>query len=584
MTPTRKMATKKGIAVSPGVSIGEARVLGQEEFQVRRRAVPRSRLQAEVNRLERALERTSEELDSEISRLGEGMEIPRQILESHRAIISDPNLRRELVERIQSEKLRAEYALVDVLRGYYEKFSSMESTYISERAHDLNDIEKKLLRALLGKKRRRRKTEHSESSIIISHNLTPSEAAGLDRSKVAGVAVDVGGRTSHIAIMTRAMQIPAVVGLQDFAASVTNGQVVIIDGYSGSVITDPDAETLELYRKKASVSQAFYERLHEEVRLPAETLDGYTVKLAANIEFPDEIHTALEWGARGVGLYRTEFLYSEANPDEALHYDSYRRAVEQLRGRVLTVRTLDAGADKFHKEIGGFDEPNPFLGCRSLRLCFQRPELFRDQIRAVLRVSSQGPVRIMLPMVTTLEELRHAKHIIREVKAELDETGVEYDRNIPLGIMVEVPSAALVTDVLAREVDFFSIGTNDLVQYCLAVDRVNERVAHLYQPTHPSILRLIKAVIEAGGRQAIDVSICGEMCSEPVYTILLLGLGLRSFSVSPIAIPMVKRIIRKVNMREAALVAERCLNHETAQESQEFLEGTVSNMLPEVLV
>jgi phosphotransferase system enzyme I (PtsI) len=575
------MEIKKGIPVSPGVSIGEALVLGQDDIRVRRRSVARSRIDREVKRLDRALARSVAEINDEISRLGDGMQIPKQVLASHRDIIADSHFREEIVGEIRSQAYSAEHAVVLVLRRYHKKLAEMESEYFSERAHDIQDIERTILHVLLGKARATKARARADT-VLVSHNLTASQAALLDRATVRAFAIDVGGRTSHIAIMARAMQMPAVVGLEDFSESITSGEQVIVDGYTGTVVTNPDSVTLSEYRRKAAVSRGFYSRLHGEVRLPAETLDGYEVSIAANIEFPEEIETALEWGACGVGLYRTEFLYDATHPDEARHFRSYRQAVEQLRGRYLVVRTLDAGADKFHTEAVGYQEPNPFLGCRSIRLCLQRPELFRAQIRAVLRVSVMGPVRIMLPMVSTLEELRQAKKIIAEVEEELETDGVRFDRKVPLGIMVEVPSAALVADVLAREVDFFSIGTNDLVQYCLAVDRLNERVADLYQPTHPSILRLVRTVIEAGSRQSIDVSICGEMCSEPLYTILLLGLGLRSFSVSPIAIPIVKRVVRKINMRDAVAVAETCLTHETAEESQEFLESRVRGMLPEI--
>jgi len=575
------METKKGIPVSPGVSIGEAYLVGQERFRVRKRTVRRSRVLAEIKRLDKALEKTVEELDGEILRLGEELYIARQVLESHRAIVADPHLRDEVSQTIENKKYTAEYALVDVLSAYYKRFEAMKSEYISDRANDLLDVERKVLRQLFGRKQRR--TKAGAGHIIVGHTLTPSEAAALDRSTVGGFAIDVGGRTSHIAIIARAMRMPAVVGLENVSEMISTGDTVIIDGYTGVVITDPDEETLEEYRWKASVSEDFYARLQTEVRLPSETLDGYRISIAANIEFPDEIHSALEWGATGVGLYRTEFLYADKKaPDEERHYRSYREAVEDLQGRYLVIRTLDAGADKFHDEAIGRTEPNPFLGCRSIRLCLEHPEIFRDQIRAVLRVSSLGPVRILLPMVSNVGELRSAKALIREVEDELDREGVEFERDIPLGIMVEVPSAALLSDYLAREVDFFSIGTNDLVQYCLAVDRVNERIAHLYQPAHPAILRLVVQVIEAARDRSIEVSICGEMCSEPIYTILLLGLGLRSFSVSPIAIPTVKRILRKVTMRDAVEVAQRCLEFETAEEGQEYLETRLKSLLPEL--
>ncbi|HVR73117.1 MAG TPA: phosphoenolpyruvate--protein phosphotransferase [Planctomycetota bacterium] len=574
------METKKGIPVSPGICIGDVVVMGQEDLQIRRRSITGSQAGEEVERFDQAVLQAVREINEEISKFGDDLKITRQVLESHRDMIADPTLRKEVVHRVEENRNTAEYALSLVLRGYYHRFEEMESEYISERAHDVADIEKKLLRALLGKEITRQ-TKHSKSTVIVGHNLTPGETASLDRKHVKGFAIDVGGRTSHTAIMARAMQIPAVVGLEDISTFVSGGEKVIIDGYTGLVIIDPDRRTLEAYRKKAESSKEFYQQLRGEIRLPAETIDAFEISIAANIELPDEIHTALEWGARGIGLYRTEFLYDGGKPDEEKHFRTYRSAVGQLGGKYLVIRTLDAGADKFHSESVGHSEANPFLGCRSIRLCFLHPELFRAQLRAVLRVSSLGPVRIMLPMVSGLDELRRAKGIIADVQDELSREGVHFAPHIPLGIMVEVPSTALMADLFAKEVDFFSIGTNDLVQYCLAVDRVNERVAHLYKPAHPAILRLITAVIDAGHRQGIDVSICGEMSSEPIYTILLLGLGLRSFSVSPISIPTVKRLIRQVNMRDAAEVARTCLRYETAEECQEFLAARVKHLLPD---
>ncbi len=576
------METKKGIPVSPGICIGEVVVIGHEDLQIQRRAISKARVEAEIERLDRGVAQAVEEINEEISRFGDDLKITRQVLESHRDMMADPGLRAEIVSRIRTSLQSAEYALSLVLRAYYKRFEEMESEYISERAHDLEDIERKLLRTLLGKKLSRG-TKHAKDTVIVGHNLTPGEAASLDPDHVKGFAIDVGGRTSHTAIMARAMQIPAVVGLEDISRFVSGGEKVIVDGYTGLVIIDPDRETLERYRRRSSSSKDFYRKLHGEIRLPAETVDGYEISIAANIELPHEIHTALEWGARGIGLYRTEFLYEKGEPDEETHFRTYRKAVEELGGRYLVIRTLDAGADKFHREAVGHHERNPFLGCRSIRLCFQRPDLFRSQLRAVLRASSFGPVRLMLPMISSLDELRRAKAMLAQVEKDLERENVAFQRDIPLGIMVEVPSTALMADLFAKEVDFFSIGTNDLVQYCLAVDRVNERVAHLYQPAHPAILRLILTVIEAGRRQDIDVSICGEMCGEPIYTILLLGLGLRSFSVSPISISTVKQLIRKINMRDAVEVARTCLRHESFEESQAFLESRIRSLLPDNL-
>ncbi len=571
---------RKGIPVSPGIGIGDAIVVAQQDFRIHRRSVDPEDVEAEVERFDNAVERTVAEINDEIGRFGEDMMIPRQVLESHRDMVADRYLRQEIVASIRDHCYTAEHAISLVMRAYRRRFEEMESSYISERAHDIEDIERKVLETLLGKQSVD-ELARAKDAVLVDHDLSPSQAARLDKEAVSGVAIDVGGRTSHAAIMVRAMQIPAVVGLEDLSTCVSGGERIIVDGYSGVVIVDPEEKTLDEYRVRAALSDEFFRSLHSEIRFPCETLDGYEIFLAANIEFPEEIEPALVWGARGIGLYRTEFLYARDVPDEELHYRTYRAAIEQLDDRPLVIRTLDAGADKFHTETVRFHEPNPFLGCRSLRLCFQRPDLFRAQIRAILRVSALGPVRIMLPMVSSLEELRRAKGFIEGVQEELREEGVEHDANVQIGIMVEVPSVALMADRFAREVDFFSIGTNDLVQYCLAVDRVNERVADLYQPAHPAILRMIRGVIDASQQHGIDVSICGEMCSEPLYVVLLLGLGLRSFSVSPISIPTVKRIIRQLTMRDALDVARRCLQHESASQSQAFLESHVKGLLPQ---
>ena len=573
------METIKGIPVSPGISIADVALLRSDNLRIHRRFVAKEDVESEVRRFEQAAREASHDLEVQIADLGEELMIAAQVLQTHRDMLNDPGLHSDVISRIRDNKFTAAYASSIVLGEYHDRFEQMESEYLSERSHDIRDIERQLLTQILGKRRKPR--VFRENVTVVAHNLTPSQTASMAKEMVVGFAVDVGGRTSHTAILARALQVPAVVGLKDVSRKVVNGDTLVIDGYTGEVIVNPDKKTLARYRRKARYSEKFYSQLQEEISWPAETIDGHEITLSANIELHEEVATALEWGAKGIGLYRTEFLYDEGFPDEDLHFKAYRKAVKALRGRELVIRTLDAGADKFHEEFVGFEEPNPFLGCRSIRLCLQEQGMFRSQLRAALRVSVFGPVKIMLPMISTIEELRSAKSIIAEVREELEVEGVEMAPRVPVGIMVEVPSIALIIDRVADEVDFFSIGTNDLVQYSLAVDRVNEHVAHLYQPSHPGILRLIGEVIVASNRAGIQVSICGEMCSEPAYVLLLMGLGLRHFSLSPIAIPTVKRIIRQVTMKEAVEVAEQCLGAEQSSESEEFLARRISKLLPD---
>ena len=573
------METIKGIPVSPGISIADAALLRSDNLRIHRRFVGKDDIESEVRRFERAARKAGRDLDIQIEALGEDLMIAAQVLQTHRDMLDDPGLHSDVLTRIRENNFTAAYAVSIVLGEYYDRFEKMESEYLSERSHDIKDIERQLLTRILGKRRERR--VFRENVTVVAHNLTPSQTASMAKEMVVGFAVDVGGRTSHTAILARAIQVPAVVGLKDISRKVVNGDTLVIDGYTGEVIVNPDKKTLAIYRRKARYSEKFFSQLQEEIGWPAETIDGYEISLSANIELPEEISTALEWGAKGIGLYRTEFLYDQGFPDEELHFKTYRKAVKTLRGRELVIRTLDAGADKFHEEFVGFEEANPFLGCRSIRLCLQKPDLFESQVRAALRVSVFGPIKIMLPMISTIEELRTAKEMIAKVREELASEGVEMAPRVPVGIMVEVPSIALIIDRVADEVDFFSIGTNDLVQYSLAVDRVNEHVAHLYQPSHPGILRLIREVIITSNRADIPVSICGEMCSEPAYILLLMGLGLRHFSLSPIAIPTVKRVIRQVTMKEAVKVADECLNSEQASESEELLSKRVKKLLPD---
>ncbi len=572
------MEIKKGIPVSPGIAIRRAFLLDTEGHQISKRFIKSGEVEAEIARFDAAIPRARREYEE--LRKESNPEIA-QIFGFHQMMLEDPSMRDEVVRWIQESKFTPEYA---VARTFHKKIKALQASrdeHIKLRHIDFHDVEQRLLKALAGGRAQDvRRLE--EDVVLIAHDLTPSQTANLATTKVSGFATDAGGRTSHTAIVARALGIPAVVGLGNITSEVANGDLVILDGTHGKVIIQPDEETLREFRAKEKQFIEFERSLTELRHLPAETLDGHPLTLLANIEFPEEIATALENGAEGIGLYRTEFLYvTDPEPDEEVHFKAYRRGVEQLDGRPLVIRTLDLGADKFTEGVLPI-EPNPFLGCRSIRLCFVRIDLFKAQLRAILRATAYGPIKIMLPMITSLSEVRKAKVIINDVMEDLHREKVPFEEDVEIGIMVEVPSAALIADFLAAEVDFFSIGTNDLVQYTLAVDRVNERVADLYQPAHPAILRLILQVIEAGRRHGIDVSMCGEMSGEVVYTIPLLGLGLKTFSISPGTIPEVKKVIRSITQKEAVQVVERIFTFSEAKQTDNYLREKAKRIIPQL--
>jgi phosphotransferase system enzyme I (PtsI) len=420
-------------------------------------------------------------------------------------------------------------------------------------------------------------------AVIVARDLTPSQAAEFDRDLVMAFATDLGGRTSHTAIVARALRIPAVVGCHDLTSRATDGQRVIIDGDRGLVILDPDRAHLDRYRQLIEQARTFQLSLRELASLPSETADGVPVCILGNIEFPDEIASILELGGEGVGLYRTEFLYltRQAEPTEEEHYESYRKCVELLKGRELTIRTVDLGADKYTQRQLGAPERNPFLGLRSIRYSLHHLSDFKTQMRAILRASAHGPVKVMVPLVTNMGELRQSRSILRDVMEDLSEEGSPFDRDIKVGMMVEVPAAAIMADTFAREADFFSIGTNDLVQYTLAVDRTNERVASLFSPAHPAVLRLIREVVRAGERRSTPVSCCGESAGDLEFAILLLGLGLRTLSVAPPSIPHLRRLVRSVTIRQCERIARRAVALDSDGEVAAYVRDQARKIIPE---
>ncbi len=577
------MEIRKGIGVSPGVVICPAVVLDAEALVIQRRTVAPADLPAENNRLGQAIANTIVELTrlrDEIS-TRHGKEIG-NIFDFHIGILKDKSILKQFSTEIATQGTTAEYAVSVVMRRYANMFQQMSNTYLSERVKDIHDIEKSLLRALVDKKQEDLSTLQHDV-IVIARDLLPSQTAKFDKTHVRGFATDVGGRTSHTAIVARAMGIPAVVGLGNITGEVSGGDTIIIDGHNGVVIIDPDEEQLAEYREFERNRERLEIELATLVKLPAETTDGHVVSVQANIEFPEEVDDAAAHGAEGVGLYRTEFLYlaNKIEPTEEDHYVAYAEALRRLAGKPLVIRTLDLGADKYTQEKAANPERNPFLGDRSIRMCLHDIPMFKRQLRAIMRASVLGDVRIMFPMISTLMELRQAKMVLNDVMEEMEDEGIEFRRDIPVGIMIEVPSAALMAVNFAKEVNFFSIGTNDLIQYTLAVDRTNEKVAGLFCPAHPAVLRLIRDVIRAAVRGGIGCSVCGEMAGEPLYTLLLLGLGLTTFSMNGPDIPEVKKIIRSTTIEHARFVARKVMSFDSERQVMHFLREETRKIIPE---
>ncbi len=576
------MLTRKGIALAPGVVAGKAYILEGKEYWILRSFISEEQIPQEVKRLEKAIREAKQELRELEGRVSSrlGHEVG-TILGAHRTILQDHRLKEEFITKIKDLRVKAEFAIYSVLRNYIKEFQSLDDTYLKERTGDILDIEDRLLR-ILGGEKKETLTHLKEEVVLIAHDLTPSQAASLDTARIKGFATEVGGRTSHTAILARTLGIPGVVGLGRITTDVYPGDPIIIDGNRGIVIVRPDEETLEEYKKKEKTIRVFESRLTQQLRVqPAETPDGRQIQIFANIDFPKEIEVFLRYGATGVGLYRTEYIFLECrnSPTEEDHYNAYLSAIKELKGKPLVIRTVDLGADKFGD---GYKEANPFLGCRSIRYCFEHPELFLAQLKALLRASSWNKeLKILFPLISCLSELRQAKAMVHEAMEVLSRRGEAFNEKIPMGVMIEVPSSVLIADSLAKEADFFSIGTNDLVQYSLAIDRDNEKVASMYCPAHPAILRLLRMCIEVAENNNIPVTMCGEMGSELEYIILLLGLGIQQFSISsPILIPAIKKIIRSITYEEATEIAEKVSRFTQPEESINYLRKVTNEIIP----
>jgi phosphoenolpyruvate-protein phosphotransferase (PTS system enzyme I) len=583
--PTRPMQVLRGIAISPGIAVGPVVVPDSRGLRLPPRSISRSMVPVELERLDRGLEAAlagAGREEAEVrTRLGPQYA---DILSAHSRMIADPTLRNEARALIERENVPAEHSVLEVLEGYASRLERLTESHLSARAADLRDIQARILAHLVGERPAPFQDTLAAPTIVLMHDLSPSEAAGLDPVRVLGFATEVGGRSSHTAIVAAALEIPAVAGMGPFLDRARCCRLAIVDGDQGLVILDPDHETQERYRRTAAERSARFQVLARQADLPAETLDGCRIELLGNIEFGGEVAGCLERGAAGVGLFRTEFLFLNAQtpPSEDEQFEAYAGVVRSLGGRSITIRTLDLGADKLAGfRTGGYVEANPALGLRSLRLSLREPELFRPQLRALLRASVLGGVRILFPLVTTLAEVRAARALLEEVAGELRAEGHPIPVKLPVGVMIEVPAAALIADHLAKEVDFFSIGTNDLIQYTLAVDRTNETVADLYCASDPAVLRLIAMVVEASRKHGIEAIVCGTIGGEPLYTMLLLGLGIRQLSMPPHQLPEIKRVIRGIRLEDAEELAAEALRRETARDIAELLEGALRRALPD---
>jgi len=576
------MKMLQGIPASPGIAIGKAFFVNRALPRSVHSTISKDKTDEEVAAFLRAVARSKEQIQTIRDGVKDQSTDHYQILSVHLALLEDSMLIDQTLRLIRENQFKADWAFNKVLQNLLETFHRIEDKYLRERGQDLRQIGHRVLENLAGRPMES-VASIKEPVVVIAHDLSPADTAQILKSPVLGFATDVGSKTSHTAITARSLGIPAVVGLERVTAEFAENEEVVVDGEEGVVILRPTPETVKEYTDKQKSYALRIRDLAKFAKLPAVTRDGKTLKLLANIEFLEEADIALRSGADGVGLYRTEFLYLNRRdlPSEEEHFTTYCRIAEKFGRHPVTIRTLDLGGDKFVSQLELAEEMNPALGLRAIRFCLRERDIFKQQLRAILRASSYGQVQMMFPMISGVGELRAALTVVDEARSELRKRRISYDRHLRVGIMVEIPSAAIVADQLAREVDFFSIGTNDLIQYVLAIDRVNEHVSYLYEPLHPAILRLIRRIVDAGHDAGIPVAMCGEMAGEPFYVYVLLGLGIDEWSMSPTSIPRVKRILRKSVAYEARDFVGELLAHATAADVGSALRKKLEDLFPE---
>jgi phosphotransferase system enzyme I (PtsI) len=569
----RETSVLRGVGASPGISISKVFMLEGEAVKINRFTIKSSDVDGEIEKFQKAISKAKSELKTLQTKVAQRIgHDSAKIFDVHQLILEDSMVIEETIRSISREHKSADNAFYDTMEKFQNTLDESAVEYFQSRISDLKDVKRRVIRHIQGD-RTDYLSKLAGSAIIVARDLTPSDTVMLDRHKVQGFATDLGGRTSHVAIMSRSMNVPAVVGLRCISTVAREGDRIIVDGNEGKVLLQPDEKTLDLYRNLQEKYYASERRLADLRDLPCVTMDGKEIELSANLEFSDEVDSAISHGANGVGLYRTDYIFIARSelPNEDVQLQEYRKIVTSMAPASVIIRTMDLGGDKLPHAMLIPPEENPFLGWRAIRISLDRREIFREQLRAILRVSAEGNVKILFPMISGLDEVLECKEELEKAKEELRKEKKPFDENIEIGVMIEVPSAALLADRIAREVDFLSIGTNDLVQYLLAVDRGNERIAYLYKHLHPAVLRMLKHIINSGHQEGVWVGMCGEMAGDPLSTLILLGLDLDEFSVSALSVPEIKRIIRSVTHDEASRIAEKVLEFEKASEVERFM-------------
>jgi phosphotransferase system enzyme I (PtsI) len=573
----------KGIGVSGGVGIGKVLILRKDELSVPKRKISHDEISREIYHLEEALMQTRREISDLQAKISKEIGFDHgRIFDAHYLVLEDRVLVEDVIKQIKTKRVNVEYAFSESIKKYVNTLLKLNDEYLKERVIDIEDIARRVLRAML-KEKSLAFSDLNEKVIVVAHDLGPSQTASLPKENVLGFVTDVGGRTSHTAIIAKSLRIPAVVGLEVATENIRPSDKVIVDGSAGFIIARPTDKVLKEYRKKSLLYTKEVKAIHIPKTGKVCTKDGKAIAVSGNIELPEEIPLVKKYGAEGIGLYRTEYIFLGRRdlPSEEEQYKAYLKVAKEVAPHSVIFRTIDIGGDKFLSQPEVPQEMSPFLGWRAIRFCLARPEVFRVQLRAILRASVGKNVNLMFPMISGTEELRKAKALLEKCKKELKKEGKKFDSQIPVGAMIEVPSAALTADFLAKECDFFSIGTNDLIQYSLAVDRTNEKVAYLYEPGHPAVLRLIKNIIDAAHRNDIWVGMCGEMSGEPIFAFLLLGMGLDRFSMSLPQVPKIKELVRNINLKDAKAALIEALKFSTSKEVEKYLQGELRKILRE---